>query len=101
MAQSRSDDIEQIAARLAAIDETFVANGVSSHFMEIVESGDGSGITVRANAEGLVHLACKALEIAGKGIEGSHHHFDNAGILDRCDKPLTICFSKADWDRDE
>lgn len=100
MAHSRQDDIDRIATQLAAIDETSVAKGVSSHFMEIVESGDGAGIIVRANAEGLVHLACKALEITGKGIEGSHYHFDESGIVDRCDKPLTICFSKADWDRD-
>lgn len=90
-------ELEKFAARLAELDQVSIRDGVSTHFIEIRDSGERE-VTVGANREGLLHLALVCLTLAAKGTEGSHQHFDEAGLVDKCDRALIIALHAAEWD---
>jgi hypothetical protein len=93
--EERVVELARLAERLAELDEMSIRDGVSAHFIEIRDSGDRE-VTVDANREGLLHLALVCLTLAAKGTEGSHQHFDELGLVDRCDRALVIALRLAE-----
>lgn len=87
--------VERAIVEMELADKTFVHDGVSSHFLQILNNDNGE-LLVSGNSQGLVHLALSILRLAMKDV-GAHQHFDEAGIVDRCDYPLVISKCLADW----
>lgn len=94
----RLTETQRLAGMVTALDEQSVAAGISHHFIEILKGVDGE-VVVRANREGLIHLARSCLSLAIKPTVGSHQHFDEAGIVDRCDVPLILVLAEAEWEK--
>ena len=94
---SKSYDISEIVNSLEYIDSQSIQAEHINHFLEIVHNSEPSELCICGNTEGLVHLAKWILKIADSKIDGKHVHFDNTGIVDRCDVPLIISFKKAPW----
>lgn len=89
-------DLKTVFDEVCSLDESFSEGGISTHYVEF-ERTDADEFLVKGNAEGLIHLASKLLELAVTGVEGKHHHFDESGIVDKCDMPLIVTLEKADW----
>jgi len=90
--------LSDVIETLILLDNSFIADNVSRHFLEINDRREVNELQVRGNVAGLVHLARKILEVAKKGVEGAHYHLDDAELVDRCDLPVVISLKKAEWD---
>lgn len=90
------EKLESIIESIQELDESFVSDGVSSHFLQLFYSNEE--IQVNGNFEGLVHLALKILETATNVTDGSHVHFDKNSVMDECTFPLVISYKSAEWD---
>jgi hypothetical protein len=90
--------LKTITDELVQIDALATQNGVSTHYLESELSSDRQEIRINGNQAGLIHLARIALILASEKIEGSHQHFDESGVLDRCDLPFVVRFKAAEWD---
>ena len=88
--------LEKILSELNTVDGSFNKNGVSSHFIELEKAGAGEFV-INGNSEGLIHVACKILELAVADVEGRHHHFDESGMVDKCEMPLVVTLKNTDW----
>ena len=80
--------------QLEALDEAFSSGGSSTHALSI--SDKAAEIVVFANSEGFIHLAKEALRLAVTDTPGAHSHFDEVGIVDKCDKPLIFTRVRGD-----
>lgn len=88
--KAQAQDALQI---LEALDQAFISGGSSPHLMSI--SDRAAEVVVFANAEGFIHLAKEALRLALRDTPG-HTHFDEVGIVDKCDKPLILSREDSD-----
>ena len=91
-----AENIAIATERLEAVDALSVIDGVSNHFLQVLKA-ETSETVVRGNTEGLVYLALSILRLAGKQT-GAHQHFDESGIVDKCDDPLVITKCDAAWE---
>lgn len=91
-AGSVADAIEH----LVSADVLSVSEGVSRHFLQVLNGENGETV-VQGNAEGLVYLALSILRLATKQ-NGAHQHFDESGLLDRCEVPLVVAKCLAEWE---
>lgn len=82
--------MSSLSDTLAELDESFIKDGVSAHFLQIIKNEHE--VVIRGNYEGLIYLAKNILQIAEKKTEGSHIHLDSSGILDRCDVDTVIAY---------
>lgn len=98
MSSSRLMETRRLADLATALDEQSIQLDQSSHFIEIRKGGDGE-VVVRANREGLIHLARNCLSLATQPSVGSHLHFDETGLVDHCDMPLILVLVEAEWER--
>ena len=95
----RDDSLRHVRAAVdhaEKADKASVVEGVSSHFLEILKT-EHDEILVRGNQPGLVHFGLSILKLALEN-EGAHRHFDEAGILDRCEMSLIVAKCKAEWE---
>lgn len=97
MDSSELTEINSILTKLCEKDESSIREGVSYQFLEFIKS-ENNELQVNGNAEGLLHLSRRILELVVRNNYGSHQHFDEAGIVDHCDMELIISLKKADWD---
>ena len=89
--------LEQAHSVLEGLDDALCRSQIVRHHIETKNGPDGT-LEIYANAEGLVHLAYEILNLARGGFEGKHHHFDNAGMLDNCERPFVVSYKSAEWD---
>lgn len=92
------DQLTSLIKSLRDIDDAAIVNGVSHHFLEFVLEKNSKEFLIKGNKEGLIHFALSILSIVEDGGDGRHVHFDETGIVDRCDMPVVVCFKKAEWD---
>jgi hypothetical protein len=90
---SLGDILEQVTA----LDQTSTPGGISRVFVEVRDTGTRE-VSVRANAEGLIYLARRLLELAASTVPGKHVHIDTAGMADHCDRDLVLARWPAPWD---
>jgi len=95
--ESTSIDINDILRKLRIIDESFINEGVSSHFLEFTKPDEENNFQIKGNSEGLIHFARSIIEVASKNMQGAHQHFDESGIVDKCDMPVTVSLKKSTW----
>lgn len=88
--------VKNIIESLRAIDDSFIKDSVATQFIEVLNKNNE--IQINGNFEGLLHVALKVLEVATKNEEGTHHHFDETELLDKCDLPIVVSYKRADWD---
>ncbi len=55
-----------------------------------IEVTDRDEIVVSANKEGLLVLTEELIKLCEKEQTGSHYHLDEAGMANKCEKPLVI-----------
>ncbi len=91
------EKIRSLMADLVSLDESFIRDGESLHFIELLKGESGSEVQIYGNTAGLIHIARKVIEVASKGSNGAHHHFDESGLVDRCDIPVVVTFKDAEW----
>ena len=65
-----------------------------------IEIADKDEIILSANQEGLLLMIEELIKLCENGQSGNHYHLDEAGMADRCDKPLIIQLIKAPWRND-
>ena len=94
---SINSDLESVLSSLETLDETYVSECGSSHFIAITHKSDPAEVQLRANRAGLINLAKSLVRLALKESAGSHQTFDEAGMLDHCDIPLTVTLADAEW----
>ena len=95
MQQPAIKHLEDAIYHASQADAMSVSEGLSNQFLQVLECQENE-IRIQGNAEGLLHLALSILRLAKKE-DGSHLHFDDAGILDRCDRPLVISKELPSW----
>ena len=98
MDSRRLAEIRRLADLATALDAESIESGISAHFIEIRKGRDGE-VLVLANREGLIHLARTCLSLATQPTVGSHQHFDETGLVVRCDMPLVLVLSEAEWEK--
>jgi hypothetical protein len=91
-------DAAHMLDQIRRIDAAGTKDGVSRKFLEVRQPKSEDAIYVSGNVEGLIHFARAVLDIAAKGFEGAHHHFDEHGVLDHCDIPIVVSLKAAEWD---
>jgi hypothetical protein len=89
--------VRNLVRQLQSADEAFVSDGVSSHAIDISYNRANNEVQVRANDAGLIHFGLSILRLVGRP-DGSHHVFDEAELVDRCDAPIVVAKYAADWD---
>ena len=62
-----------------------------------IEVTDRDEIVLSANKEGLLLLVEEIIALCENEQSGSHYHLDEAGMANKCDKPLIIQLIKAPW----
>ena len=82
--------LSDLIKELEAIDSEAVVDGVSHHYIETVNGIDQNWVAINANRQGLIYLALSCLRLAEKGLDGSHHHFDEAGMVDKADLGVVV-----------
>jgi len=92
--------LERIFSELKLFDETLIDGKTAYHFLETEMTEQGE-LLIRGNVEGMVHLACAVLSLTQNPFDGKHRHFDDTGMLDKCETPLIVSFKNADWDEEE
>ena len=80
------------------IDRGSTVDGVSHHFLEISNPPERNEVVISGNREGLIHLGLSCLQLAEKGLEGSHHHFDEFSVVDSAEVDVVIAFKSPDWE---
>ena len=88
---------KKIRALQQCYEEHFGENIQEHCYIEVI---DGSEVILSANKEGLLLLVGKIIELCENGLTGVHYHLDEAGMADKCDKPLIIQLTKAPWQSD-
>ena len=96
MDETARQQINKAIEAATIADESFVSGDVSNHFLQVLKGDHGETI-IRGNGEGLVHFALSVLKLA-KSDQETHQHFDEAGMIDKCDVPLVVVKSIADWE---
>jgi hypothetical protein len=89
--------LKDLAAALRSLDEDAVRAGTSNHYLALEMAPGHSEYRISGNAQGLLHVAAAILNLVERGSVGAHHHFDEIGIVDKCDVPLVISLRNADW----
>lgn len=89
--------LEKIVEELERIDDSFVADGVASHFIRVREDS-GPQLIIEANQAGLVHLASEILKVAASADPGSHFVLDETGMADTVAREIVFSFKQAHWD---
>lgn len=92
-------ELQAVIRILRNLDDQAIQGEVSHHYLEIRQDPQAKELRVSGNREGLIYLAMTILELAEQGREGSHRHFDEAGIVDHCDVPLVVSMREAPWDK--
>ena len=80
--------------------ETFLAeliDGEYRHNIFIQVEDCEHGIDLSANREGMLYLTWRLIELCEKNKIGNHYHLDEAGMADKCNKPMAIYLAKEDW----
>ncbi|MEZ4306431.1 MAG: hypothetical protein R3F14_00060 [Polyangiaceae bacterium] len=95
----RLGEIRHLRDLLTALDEQSI--NLMFHLSSLQSGGNNGEVVVRANREGLVHLARIGLSLATQSNVGSHYHLDETGVVDHCEMPLVLVLAKADWEKDE
>ena len=89
--------LDVVLHTLRALDDFSInIDGTTTQVLEIIKGEEDEGIHVNGNRDGLIHLARLVLEVAGKGFDGAHHHFDQVSGADICEVPLIISFKSGD-----
>lgn len=92
-----SEVLNSIIKEIKLIDDMSIRNGVSLHSLEFDLPKSSREFIISGNVPGLIYLAKSILELAASGVQGSHVHLDEVGIVDRCDLPLVIRLSSVGW----
>ena len=92
MSQAKIDNVRVALQTLEADEDP------ASTFLEVVETGDGREVTIRANQRGLIYLASQLIDLAAAGIPGKHVHIDEAGAADRCERDVVFSYAHAPWE---
>lgn len=69
----------------------------SQSYIEVTDRGE---IVLSANKEGLLLLVEEIIALCENEQSGRHYHLDEAGMANKCDKPLVIQLIKAPWQND-
>ena len=62
-----------------------------------IESLDQDPLVISANEEGFLYLIDIMIGLCEKKIQYAHFHFDEAGMLDKCEKEFIIRYLKTPW----
>jgi len=98
MAMHVPSELTHVIDQLRRIDEQSIHEGVSTQFLEFELSTAHNELRINGNPGGLVQFARAILQVVARGHDGAHQHFDEAGIVDRCDIPIVVCLKPAPWD---
>lgn len=91
--------VEVASEQLSQADAESVRNGVSYHHLRFDSSREGEAV-LSGNREGLIHLAKELLDLALRGKEGSHVHYDESGNLStESVGALVVMLEDAEWDK--
>ncbi len=82
-----TNGIEDIIKKLEQIDSNFIKNGISYHYLDFEIDDNGTAV-IGGNSEGLIHFATDILRLAMNGKSGSHNHYDQTSLFDKCDREL-------------
>lgn len=96
MSTSEIDHLDVAIEHATQADSSSVVDDVSKHYLRI-EAGRGDTVVIRGNKEGLIYLGLSILRLAKKDA-GAHLHFDEANLVDECDRPLVIAKCLAEWE---
>ena len=96
MSTSEIDHLDAAIEHATWADSSSVVDDVSKHYLRI-EAGRGDTVVIRGNKEGLIYLGLSILRLARKDV-GAHLHFDEANLVDECDRPLVIAKCFAEWE---
>ena len=75
--------------------ELFGDTYLDNCFIE-VENGEHD-ITLSANREGMLYLIRRMIELCEQDKPYNHYHLDEAGMANRCNKPMVISLTKENW----
>ncbi len=83
---------------LRQIDNTFMEDDVSSHYIDICLNKDLKELVIRANRAGLINLAMSILNLSVENSEWKHIIFDELGLVDNCDIPVIFTLKRSIWE---
>ncbi|MCL2357920.1 MAG: hypothetical protein FWC70_12345 [Defluviitaleaceae bacterium] len=75
-------------------DETFENDYIENCLIEV--DNKESEIVLSANREGMLYLINRLIELCEHNKAWSHYHLDEAGMANKCNKPMVISFIKED-----
>lgn len=91
--------VEVASQRLSQADAESVRDGVSYHHLRFDSSREDEAV-LSGNQEGLILFAKELLDLALRGKEGSHVHYDKSGNLStKSVGALIVMLEDADWDK--
>ena len=88
--------MKELLNQLEKLDEASIKEGVSSHFIEVVNNCNETVIS--ANKEVFTWLALQCLKLAENVDEGAHIHIDESGIADKAEVAVVLARKNAEWD---
>ena len=86
--------MEKIKQLRNAFDGLFSREIFESSYIEILDRED---LILAANEEGYLYLIDKIISLCETQSEFEHYHFDEAGMVDKCEKNLLMKYKNSTW----